>query len=158
MMQKIRQGQGFDVLPDGSIIIRCGTQTNCAGIVQIHFRIEPNQDFGVELGLSGVKEDVADIYSWENCFLSGANVPEYFRDAILTGVKAGYADSSHSSGIKFTLISAFVHPVDASGLMFEILGRRSFFAWVGAGINSNKTSWTFAELYDVCPESRVRFD
>jgi hypothetical protein len=157
-MMRLRNGQGFDVLPDGSIIARYGTQANCAGIGQIHFQIEPRQDFGVELGLSGVKEDVADIYSWENCFLSGANVPEDLRDAILKGVTAGYTELSHSTGIKFTLISAFVHPIDANRWIFQALGRRAFFAWVGTGINSNKTSWTFTELYDVCPESIARSD
>jgi hypothetical protein len=152
MMQKIRQGQGFDVLPDGSILVRYGTQTNCAGIVQMHFRIEPAQDVGVELVLSGVKEDFADDYSWENCFLSGANVHEIFQNAILIGVKEAVTVSHWSEGIKFTLISAFVHPIDANELMFKYAGRISFFAWKYAQTNFNKISWTLRELAEICPQ------
>jgi hypothetical protein len=38
---QIRHQSGCDVFADGSIIARCGVQSNCAGIAQIYFRIDP---------------------------------------------------------------------------------------------------------------------
>jgi hypothetical protein len=151
-MMRIRRENGFDVLPDGSIVARYGRQSSCAtGIAQIHFKIELIDRLEVQFELVDKKDDY--VFPLPDCIFLGIDVPKYLRDSTLAGVTEAFTESSISSqGIKFTLISAFVHSMDAYPHTFEFLGKLSFFAWSSTRINPSKLSWKFDESYKICKE------
>jgi hypothetical protein len=137
---QIRHQPGCDVFADGSIIAKCGVQSNCAGIAQIYFRIDRIEAPEIQFVLS---DDFADE---DREIVTGKDVPEYFRSALFRGVTEVCLKSDFKTGIKFTLISAFIHPIDATGMMFNHLGKIATIAWNLSQSHPNKISWTMTEL------------
>jgi hypothetical protein len=140
---QIRHQPGCDVFADGSIIARCGVQSNCAGIAQIYFRIDPLETPEIQFVL-------LDDFAYEhNEIVGGKDVPDHLRSALFSGVTEAYLQFSFKIGIKFTLIYAFVHPIDATSMMFKHLGKIATISWDLSRSNPNKTAWTMNELSEV---------
>jgi hypothetical protein len=141
------QRSGFKVAEDGSILARYGTQTNCAGIAQIQVSIEYANESKIEFLLSKDRIEAQD----DAGILAGKNIPEYFASAIFLGAEDIYFKNASSKGIKFTLIKALVHPIDANEMVFKYAGKIALAAWYQLQSNSTRTSLTFNELYEISP-------
>lgn len=147
MMMQIRKEPGFHVNEDGSIVARYGLQSNCAGIVQIQFRVEHTKESGIRFPILEVEYNQA---SNESEIVSVKDMPSCFRSAVFSGAEEAYIQSSSVSGIDFILIYAFVS-TDATELMFKYLGKIAINAWYQSRSNSSKVSWTLRELINACP-------
>jgi hypothetical protein len=152
---QIRQQPGCDVFADGSIIARCGVQSNCAGIAQIYFRIDPIETPEIQF----VRSD--DFIYEDSEIVAGKDVPEYLSSALFQGATEVYLKSDFKTGIKFTLIHAFIHPIDATAMMFKHLGKIATISWDLSRSNPNKISWTMTELSETysnifrCPDDEI---
>jgi hypothetical protein len=122
----------FEVLPDGTIYARAGTQRNCGGIAGIRARIErtAGQQF---VGLPDAEVDPEKI---EGPAIPAEKVPLRFREAVLRGAKKSWEHAGMRGGVKFELIDALVHLTDATETMFLAAGALAMAEWIRLNLNS----------------------
>ncbi len=145
---KYIQESGFELAEDGTILAKYGTQTNCGGIAQIQVSIEYTNNSKIEFLSSQAKIESQD----NDNIVAGYDMPEYLKSAIFFGAEDIYLKNTSSKGIKFTLIKALVHPIDANKLVFMYAGKIALAAWYQLQLDSTRTSLTFNELYKISPQ------
>jgi hypothetical protein len=119
------QAPRFEILADGTIIARAGTQTNCGGIAKIHIRITARSDGMLTFGPDFDVSWTGDRYG---SAVPGCAVPEEYRQAIFRGARSAFDHCDARIGAHFELIDALVHPVDARESRF---GQAAFQAMKG---------------------------
>ena len=113
----------FEVLPDGTLYARAGVQTNCGGIAGIHVRITPTpSDELICLACEGAASD--DLSA-----MPGQVVPAEYRDAVCSGARMAFDARAVNVGVRFELIDALVHPIDANESKFKIAGITVLSGW-----------------------------
>ena len=117
----------FEIVDDGTIIARAGTQTNSGGIAAIHVRINSKNTSGISLSAFGGKDWKGGEYGPH---VPGANMPPLLRNAVYEGARSAYEYSALKSGLEFELIDAFVHIVDGNQRMFHAAGEEAILGWV----------------------------
>jgi hypothetical protein len=133
---QIMKKSGFKVEEDGTISVRYGTQSNCAGIAQIQVQIEHSPNSGIQfLSLSDSEFHYTD-------FLTGEDTPAYFQSAIFEGAAEAYTKFVSPEGVKFTLLNALVHPVDSNEMVFKLAGEIAVIGWYQLHSNSGDISST----------------
>jgi hypothetical protein len=122
----------FEVLPDGTVYARAGTQRNCGGIAGIHARIERTAD----QQFVGLPEEEADPQKIEGGVIPARQVPRRLREAVLRGAKRSWEQAGMREGVKFELIDALVHLTDATEMMFLVAGTLAMAEWIRLNVTS----------------------
>jgi len=117
----------FEVLSDDTIVARAGTQTNCAGIAQLHIRISPNIQAMLTCGPDFDPAWEGDRYGSE---VPGRALPEEYRQAAFNGALEAFSLFETGSGVHFELLDALVHEVDAREEKFHEAGYRAMEGWL----------------------------
>lgn len=138
---------GFQLAKDGSILAKYGNQFNHIGMAQIQASIEYNNDYKNEFLFSTIKTKFND----NDDIFAGQDIPEYFKLAIVSSVNNIYCNNAYSKGIKFTLIKALVHPINANELAFMYAGEIALAAWYQLQSDLGRVSLTFNELREIFP-------
>ncbi len=126
-MRTFSNAPRFEPLPDGTFYARAGVQTNCAGIAGIHVRIRPTPSGEITCSVPALMgSEIADNGS----AVPGAAVPAMYRDAVFEGARTAFDKYSGGIGIRFELIDALVHPVDANELRFKAAGITALNGWL----------------------------
>jgi hypothetical protein len=123
----VGQAPRFEVLPDGTIVTRAGTQMNCAGIALLHIRISPNTLGVLKCGPGFDPAWEGDRYGAE---VPGRAIPEQYRQAAFKGAQDAFNAFETGSGIYFELLDALVHKVDAHQEKFREAGYRAMEGWL----------------------------
>lgn len=141
---------GFKVAPDGNILAKYGSESfRCGGIVQIQVSIEYTTDSNIKFVLSPGKTECQNTNEYD--IVTGNDIPEYFQSAIFEGAKEVHLQNASSKGIKFTLIKALIHPIDANAMAFKYADKISLAAWYQLQLDSSRTSLTYNDLYQISP-------
>jgi hypothetical protein len=131
------QAPRFEVQPDGTIVARAGTQTNCAGIARLHIRISPNTSSVLTCGPAFDQAWEGDRYGSE---VPGRAIPEEYRQAAFKGALDAFNAFEIGSGAHFEILDALVHEVDAHGVKFREAGYRAMEGWLQSrGFRQMKT-------------------
>jgi hypothetical protein len=125
-VEQWRQDQ-FKVLNDGSVYVRVGTQTNCAGIAGVHARIIPTETGALTFAASRDPEWLGGAYGPA---VPGAEIPEEYRVATFEGAGEAYRASGVLAGLHFELIDAAAHEVDANERRFREAGWVAMTGWL----------------------------
>jgi hypothetical protein len=131
-MERWRRDQ-FTVLNDGSVYVRVGTQTNCAGIAGVHARIVPNETGALIFAASRDPEWRGGAYGPA---VPGAAMPEEYRAATFEGAREAYRASGVRAGLHFELLDALAHVVDANERRFREAGWVAMTGWIELNIQS----------------------
>jgi hypothetical protein len=116
----------FEWMEDGTVCARCGTQTNCAGIAETRVRIAADAAPGLTLAPSCGGEDQNRI----GRHVPDEDVPQRLREAVFSGARDEYHARGLSTGLRFELLEALVHPVDANKRMFYLAARQALAGWL----------------------------
>lgn len=119
----------FELLPDGTVYARAGTQTNCGGIASIHALITVSPSGVTEFTVAEDKRSGSDEYGFA---VPGAAVPESYREAIYAAVREALEDLRPGLAVRFELIDALVHEVDARTSKFGVAGYSAMAGWLDA--------------------------
>lgn len=117
----------FELLGDGTVIARAGTQTNCGGIAKIHARLSAD-DSGVLTFVVAGPIDAPIVY--DGSHVPGSSVPREYREAAERGVRQAFEERHPPYGVRFELIEALVHAVDANERKFERAGHGALLGWI----------------------------
>lgn len=125
----------FSPEPDGSIVVRAGTQSNCAGIAIIRVQITPQPEPGLTTALAA--ETIEKVATEPSSFLDSLFTPGYllppeYLEATFRGAHQAYKEFNLSPerGINFLLISGIVHPVDARIRKFQDASYLAIRGWL----------------------------
>jgi hypothetical protein len=117
----------FQVLEDGTIVARAGTQNNCAGIAQIHVKIIATSDGCITFGLEFDPTWPGEPFGVD---VPGCAIPEEYRQAIFHGATAAFDQYNAGVGVHYEIISAWIHLVDARENKFYEAGFHSLKGWL----------------------------
>ena len=127
------RGYGFGcfswltLLSDGTIYARAGTKTTCGGIAGIHVRITPSESGITEFTATEGEGWEGDEYGSE---VPGSVVPEPYREAVYAGARQALEDLRPGLAVRFELIDALVHLVDARTSRFRTAGCTAMTGWL----------------------------
>ncbi|HEY8461965.1 MAG TPA: hypothetical protein VIM99_16370 [Blastocatellia bacterium] len=117
----------FEFRPDGTIVARAGTQTNCGGIALLHIRISPNPSNALTFGPDFDPAWEGDRYGGE---VPGRAIPDHYRQAAFKGALDAFNAFDTVSGAHFEILDALVHAVDANLWKFREAGYRAMEGWL----------------------------
>jgi hypothetical protein len=131
MQQGMHFGQAprFEILADGTIVARAGTQTNSGGIARVHVRITANSDGVLTVGPEFDSTCTDDRYG---ATVPGYAVPEVYRQAAFNGAQSAFEHCDAGIGAHFELIDALVHVVDARESKFQQAAFLAMKGWLDA--------------------------
>lgn len=120
-------GARFTMFDDGTVRVRAGVQTNCAGFAAIRVKIAPHRTPEILFRVSAHEGEHDHGFGPA---VPGAAVPSMFREAVFKGAKQAFDDNESKIGLVFELLDAMVHEVDASESKFELAGYAAVEGWL----------------------------
>lgn len=121
------QSPRFELRDDGTIVARAGTQLNCAGIARIHVRISTTPAHELVLLPEHDPNWQGERYG---SAIPGSAVPRVFLEAVFRGVAAAFERREVKFGVRYELLDALVHDVDANERRFTEVGYSSMANWI----------------------------
>ncbi len=105
-----------EILVDGTVVARAGTQTNSGGIAKVHAKITANPGGVLTVGPEFDNTWTDDRYG---ATVPGRAIPEAYRHAAFNGAQSAFDRCSAGVGVHFELIDALVHAIDARASKFN---------------------------------------
>jgi hypothetical protein len=123
------QAPRFEILADGTVVARAGTQTNCGGIAKVHARITANSSGVLTVGPGFDNTWTDDRYG---ATVPGCAIPEEYRHAAFNGAQSAFGRCGAGVGVHFELIDALVHAIDARESKFNQAAFLAMKGWLDA--------------------------
>jgi len=122
----------FSLEPDGSIIVRVGTQSNCAGLAIIRVQITTQPEPGITTALAAETTETEPSSFLNSLFIPSYLIPLEYQEATFWGARQAYEEFNLSPerGINFLLISGIVHPIDVRIPKFQDAGYLAIRSWL----------------------------